>query len=87
MQLVLTAREVQPRERAHASAVQRLRAARDRLATAERRLTDAVSPSAEWTATEVVSQLRAAVASREQWLYWLDHGESIRPVADGDWAE
>ena len=29
---------------------------------------------------------RAEVAAREQWLHWVDEGESQEPWADGEWA-
>ena len=29
---------------------------------------------------------RAEVAAREQWLHWLDEGESQEPWADGEWG-
>lgn len=29
---------------------------------------------------------RAEVAAREQWLHWIDEGESLEPWADGEWA-
>jgi hypothetical protein len=33
-----------------------------------------------------VGEAGAEVAMREEWLHWLDHGTSLRPEADGDWA-
>jgi hypothetical protein len=29
---------------------------------------------------------RAYVAAREEWLHWIDEGESLAPWADGEWA-
>ena len=62
----------------HASAVRRLATARDE----ERRLTVLSGPLAQ----ERLSAAHASVAAREQWLHWIDEGESLAPWADGVWA-
>lgn len=70
----------------HASAVRRLGRARHE----ESRLVDlhaaAAGTSEEVPAQERVSAAHAVVASREQWLYWVDEGESIAPWEDGEWS-
>jgi hypothetical protein len=33
-----------------------------------------------------LSEARAYVASREQWLHWIEEGESLAPWADGVWS-
>jgi hypothetical protein len=33
-----------------------------------------------------LSEARANVASREQWLHWVEEGESLAPRADGEWG-
>jgi diguanylate cyclase (GGDEF)-like protein len=60
----------------HGSAVRRLAEARKELA----RL-DAVD-----AADGRIAAARADVASREEWLHWLDAGESLAPWADGEWG-
>src|SRR3954465_575150 len=64
----------------HTSAVRRLPAARD-----EQSRLDALSAAAP-LALERLSAGRADVAAREQWLHWVDEGESLEPWADGEWA-
>jgi hypothetical protein len=70
----------------HRSAVTRLAGARDQ----ERRLdvarAAAVGTRAEQLAQERLSAGHADVAAREQWLHWVDEGESLAPWADGEWA-
>jgi hypothetical protein len=70
----------------HASAVRRLAGARN-----EQRRLDGLAAAAAGTRTEPfaqhrLSESRAHVASREQWLHWIEHGESLAPWADGEWA-
>ena len=71
---------------AHDSAVRRLGAAR-----AEATRLDALSEAAAGTragpqAQRRLSAGRADVAAREQWLHWVEEGESIAPWADGEWG-
>jgi hypothetical protein len=33
-----------------------------------------------------LSESRAKVASREQWLHWVEERESLEPWADGEWG-
>ena len=54
----------------HVSAVRRLARARHE----EERLAD------------LHAAAQAVVASREQWLHWVDEGESIAPWEDGEWS-
>jgi hypothetical protein len=70
----------------HTSAIRRLAVARG----AQRRL-DALQKPAAGTAAETLSLERlsagrADVAARQEWLHWIDEGESLAPWADGDWA-
>jgi diguanylate cyclase (GGDEF)-like protein len=70
----------------HDSAVRRLAGARYE----ESRLGDlhaaAAGTSEETPAQERLSAAHAVVASREEWLHWVDEGESISPWADGEWS-
>ena len=66
-----------------ANAVVRLCSAREELWRAEHRHANARGTPAEWW---TVGEAAAEVASREQWLHWIDHGTSIRPNADGEWG-
>ena len=67
----------------HDSATRRLDEAQSR----QHRLVDRLAPTREqaW-AQERLSAGRASVASREQWLHWIDMAESLEPWADGEWA-
>jgi diguanylate cyclase (GGDEF)-like protein len=73
-------------EEQHASAVRRLAGARHE----ESRLGDlyaaATGTSEETPAQERLSAAHAVVASREEWLHWVDEGESVEPWADGEWS-
>jgi diguanylate cyclase (GGDEF)-like protein len=73
-------------EEQYVSAVHRLADARRE----ESRLVDlhaaAAGTRAEVSAQERVSAAHAVVASREEWLHWIDEGESIAPWADGEWS-
>ena len=71
---------------ARANALVRLCAAREELWRAERRHANARGTPAEWRMLRAVGEAGAEVAMREEWLHWLDHGTSLRPEADGDWA-
>jgi hypothetical protein len=74
------------RGRARDNAVRRLRRAREQLAAAKRRRAHSASASTELAAEAQVGECSAAVANREQWLHWIDHRETIRPEADGEWG-
>ena len=71
---------------ARANALVRLCAAREELWRAERRHANALGTPAEWHMLRAVGEAGAEVAMRQEWLHWLDHGTSLRPEADGDWA-
>jgi anti-sigma regulatory factor (Ser/Thr protein kinase) len=67
----------------HDSATRRLDEARGR----QQRLVDRLALTRDQTcAKERLSAGRAGVAARDQWLHWIDEGESLEPWADGDWA-
>jgi len=70
----------------HASAVRRLAGAREE----EARLGDLSAAAAGTRAGPLaqhrLSESRAYVASREQWLHWIEERESIAPWADGEWG-
>jgi hypothetical protein len=70
----------------HASAVRRLARAREE----EARLGDLCAAAAGTRtgplAEHRLSEGRACVASREQWLHWIEKRESLAPWADGEWA-
>jgi hypothetical protein len=70
----------------HASAVRRLAGAREE----EARLCD-LSVAAAGTRTGPLAEYRlsegrANLASREQWLHWIEERESLAPWADGEWG-
>jgi hypothetical protein len=71
---------------AHASAVRRLAIAR----AEEARLGDLFARAAGTRTAPVaqyrLSEGRANVASREQWLHWIEERESLAPWADGEWG-
>jgi hypothetical protein len=71
---------------AYASAVRRLASAREE----EARLGDLFARAAGTRTGPVaeyrLSESRANVASREQWLHWIEERESLAPWADGEWG-
>jgi hypothetical protein len=71
---------------AHASAVGRLAAAREKLARAQRLRFAVTGTRFESYGTAVAGSARAEVAMREEWLHWVDEGRSTRPEADGEWG-
>lgn len=67
----------------HDSAARRLH----RVQARQGRLVDRLaSTSGQACAQERLSAGRAGVASRSQWLHWIDQAESLEPWADGEWA-
>jgi hypothetical protein len=71
---------------ARANATVRLCAAREALWSAERHQADARRTPAESAMCHRVGVATAELAAREQWLHWVEHGTTIRPEADGEWA-
>ena len=72
--------------RAIASAALRLRSARHELRRAEARHTDARGTPDESLTMLRVTEAGAELATREQWLHWIQHGTTIQPEADGEWG-
>lgn len=70
----------------HASAVRRLGRARDEHGRLGVLHAAAVGTPEETSAQERLSAAHAVVASREEWLHWVDEGEAIAPWADGEWS-
>jgi hypothetical protein len=70
----------------HASAVRRLASARDEEARLGGLLATAAGTRTGPLAQHRLSEGRALVASREQWLHWIEAGESLAPWADGEWG-
>src|SRR4051794_15427980 len=70
----------------HASAVSRLAGARDEESRLRRVWAGAAGTTAEPEAQSQLSAGRAYVAAREEWLHWIDEGESLAPWQDGVWA-
>ena len=70
----------------HTSAARRLAGARDEQSRLDGLYAAAAGTPGEPLARERLSAGRAYVASREQWLHWVDEGESLAPWADGEWA-
>jgi hypothetical protein len=70
----------------HANATVRLCSAREELSRAEDRHADARGTPAEASMLERVGEATAELATREQWLHWIQHGTTIRPAADGEWG-
>jgi hypothetical protein len=73
-------------DRARTRAVDRLHDAQAQLTSARARRAKAGEPAEEQTAEQQVGEWSEAVSSRKEWLYWVDHQESVRPHADGEWA-
>jgi hypothetical protein len=74
------------RTAARANATVRLCAAREELWRAESRHTGARGLPAEASALHRIGEATAEVATRKEWLYWIEHGTTIRPEADGEWG-
>jgi hypothetical protein len=70
----------------HANATVRLCSAREELWGAERRHTAARGTLDEAPMFQRVGEATAELATREQWLHWIEHGTTIRPAADGEWG-
>ena len=73
-------------DREHASATRRLALAQDEATRLAGALASAAGTRLEPRAEARLSAGHAAVAAREQWLHWVDAGESLAPWADGEWA-
>jgi hypothetical protein len=72
--------------RGHASAVRRLAGAREEQGRLSTLFKAPVGTAAEPLAQERLSAGRAYVAARQEWLHWIDEGQSLAPWADGEWA-
>jgi hypothetical protein len=70
----------------HASAVRRLTSARHEEARLGGLFATAAGTGAGPLAQQRLSEGRARVASREQWLHWIEEGESLAPWEDGEWS-
>jgi diguanylate cyclase (GGDEF)-like protein len=71
----------------HASAVLRLAEAQDEHRLLSGLLAGAAGSEAHGVATNAaLGEARARVASRREWLHWIDEGASLAPWADGEWA-
>jgi diguanylate cyclase (GGDEF)-like protein len=70
-----------------ASAVSRLAGARDEQARLLGVHVTTAGKRSDALAESCLGASRAYVASREQWLHWIDEGESLEPWADGEWAQ
>ena len=70
----------------HASAIRRLASARSEEARLAGLFATAAGTPAGSIAQHRLSAGRAYVASREQWLHWIEEGESLAPWEDGEWA-
>jgi hypothetical protein len=80
-------RYLERRSPARASAIVRLCAAREELWRAQKRHADARGTPAESGTLDRIGEAAAEVATREQWLHWINRGTSLRPEADGDWGQ
>jgi hypothetical protein len=69
-----------------ANATVRLCSAREQLWRAESRHAGARGTPAEASMLQRVGEAAAELATREQWLHWIEHGTTIRPAADGEWG-
>jgi diguanylate cyclase (GGDEF)-like protein len=69
-----------------ASAVLQLARGREEEGRLGRVFAAAVGVQAQEAAEVSLCEARACVAAREEWLHWIDEGESIAPWADGEWA-
>jgi hypothetical protein len=71
----------------HASAARRLTLAQDEEARLAVGLACSLGTRAEPLARDRLSAAHADVTARQEWLHWVDEGESLAPWADGDWAQ
>jgi hypothetical protein len=78
--------DVTRRGMAQANATVRLCSAREELWRAEDRHAGARGTPAEASMLQRVGEATAELATREQWLHWIEHGTTIRPAADGEWG-
>ncbi|MEA2380174.1 MAG: hypothetical protein QOH72_145 [Solirubrobacteraceae bacterium] len=69
-----------------ANATVRLCCAREALWRVQRRHAGARGTPAEAWTFQRLGEAAAEVGTREQWLHWVEHGTTIRPVADGEWG-
>jgi hypothetical protein len=74
------------RATAHANAMVRLCSAREALWGAENRHARVRGTPGEVAALHRLGEATAELATREQWLHWVEHGTTIRPAADGEWG-
>jgi hypothetical protein len=74
------------RATARANATVRLCWAREELWRAESRHAGARGTPAEALTRHRVGEATTELATREQWLHWIEHGTTIRPAADGEWG-
>jgi hypothetical protein len=78
--------DVTRRGMVRANATVRLCSAREELWRAEDRHAGARGTPAEASMLQRVGEATAELATREQWLHWIEHGTTIRPAADGEWG-
>ncbi len=71
-----------PRERA----ALRVGRARERQRRLIARQAEVEGTTEEPGASREASAGRAALAAREAWLYWVDHGRTATPWEDGEWG-
>jgi hypothetical protein len=74
------------RTTAHANATVRLCSAREALWGAQNRHARVRGTPGEAAALHGVGEATAELATREQWLHWIERGTTIRPAADGEWG-
>jgi hypothetical protein len=70
----------------HANATVRLCSAREELWRAQRSHAGARGTPAEAWTLRRLGEAAAELGAREQWRHWVEHGTTIRPVADGEWG-
>ena len=70
----------------HASAARRLAGARWEQGRLAGLLAAASGAEDRENAEDSLGEARARVASRQEWLHWLDERSSLAPWADGEWA-
>jgi hypothetical protein len=76
----------QERRAARASALVRLCAAREELWRQQARHAGAAGTAGEEATRADLAAAAAALATREEWLHWIDRGTSVHPEADGEWG-
>jgi diguanylate cyclase (GGDEF)-like protein len=86
MNAMTAVRSARHESSSHTDAVRRLARAREEASRLDGLFLAAVGAQAQEVAGDSLGEARACVASRKEWLHWIDEGTSLAPWADGEWA-